>query len=62
MDKSKKYVELVHGKDSTELSEMRTQIFDYLLGLGADPNVVLTLSAIDIELATRDVKKGLGLS
>lgn len=62
MDKSKKYVELVHGKDSAELSEMRTQIFDYLLGLGADPNVVLTLNTIDIELAIRDFKKELGLS
>lgn len=62
MDESKKYVELVHGKDDTELNSMRVDIFNYLLGIGADPNVILTLNAIDIELAIRDFKKGLGLS
>ena len=62
MDESKKCVELVHGKDDTELSSMRVDIFNYLLGLGADPNVILTLNAIDIELAYRELKKGLRLS
>lgn len=62
MEVSKKFVELVHGQDETELNKMRTQTIDYLLGLGADPNVILTLNAIDIELAIRDFKKELGLS
>lgn len=62
MDESKKYVELVHGKDDAELSSMRVDIFNYLLGLGADPNVILTLNAIDNELAIRIFKEKMGLS
>ena len=54
------------GKDTEELNSMRSDIFDYLLGLGADPNQILTLSAIDIELTVRDMKqkieKDLGLA
>lgn len=53
-------------KDTEELNSMRSDIFDYLIGLGADPNQILTLSAIDIELTVRDMKqkieKDLGLA
>ena len=56
----------IHGKDTEELNSMRSDIFDYLIGLGADPNQILTLSAIDIELTVRDMKqkieKDLGLA
>ena len=56
----------IHGKDTEELNSIRSDIFDYLIGLGADPNQVLTLSTIDIELTTRDMKekivKDLGLA
>lgn len=56
----------IHGKDTEELNSMRSDIFDYLIGLGADPDKVLTLSTIDIELTTRDMKqhfeKSLGLA
>ena len=56
----------IHGKDTEELISMRSDIFDYLIGLGADPEKVLTLSTIDIELTTRDIKqhfeKSLGLA
>ena len=56
----------IHGKGTEELNSMRSDIFDYLIGLGADPDKVLTLSTIDIELTTRDMKqkieKDLGLA
>lgn len=56
----------IHGKGTEELNSMRSDIFDYLIGLGADPNKVLTLSTIDIELTTRDInqqfKESLGLA
>ena len=54
------------GKDTEELNSMRSDIFDYLIGLGADPNRTLTLCAIDMELAIRDFdqqfKETLGLA
>lgn len=43
----------IRGKDTEELNSMRNDIFDYLTGLGADPNRILTLSTIDTELAIR---------
>ena len=56
----------IHGKDNEELKNMRENILIYLLGLGADPNKVLTLSTIDAELTVRDMKqkieKDLGLA
>ena len=44
-------------KDSDELNSMRSDIFDYLLGLGADPEKILLLSGIVTELAVRDFKQ-----
>ena len=65
MDTMESAMEIL-GKDTEELNSMRSDIFDYLLGLGADPNQILTLSAIDIELTVRDMKqkieKDLGLA
>ena len=56
----------IRGKDTEELNSKESNIFDYLIGLGADPNRVLTLSAIDMELAIRDFnqqfKETLGLA
>lgn len=52
----------IHKKDDTTLNNRRIEIFDYLLGLGADPNMLLELNAIDIELTIRDFKKNIGLS
>ena len=56
----------IRGKDTEELNSMRSDIFDYLISLGADPNQILTLSAIDMELAIRDFnqqfKECLGLA
>ena len=56
----------IRGKDTKELNSMRSDIFDYLIGLGADPNQILTLSTIDIELTVRDLEQklteGLGLA
>lgn len=56
----------IRGKDTEELNSMRSDIFDYLIGLGADPEKVLTLSTIDMELIARDMKqhfeKSLGLA
>ena len=49
----------IHGKDTEELNSMRSDIFDYLIGLGADPNQILTLSTIDIELTVRDLERKL---
>ena len=60
------FVMEIRGKDTEELNSMRSDIFDYLIGLGADPNQILTLSAIDMELAIRDFnqqfKESLGLA
>ena len=52
----------IHKKDDTTLNNRRIEIFDYLLGLGADPNMILELNAIDIELTIRDFKKNMGYS
>ena len=56
----------IRGKDTEELNSIRSDIFDYLISLGADPNQILTLSAIDVELAIRDFnqqfKESLGLA
>ena len=56
----------IGGKDTEELKSIRSDIFNYLIGLGADPNRILTLSAIDMELAIRDFnqqfKETLGLA
>ena len=49
----------IRGKDTEELNSMRSDIFDYLIGLGADPNRILTLSTIDIELTVRDLEQKL---
>ena len=49
----------IRGKDTEELNSMRSDIFDYLIGLGADPNQILTLSTIDIELTVRDFEQKL---
>ena len=49
----------IHGKGTEELNSMRSDIFDYLIGLGADPNQILTLSTIDIELTVRDLEQKL---
>ena len=49
----------IRGKGTEELNSMRSDIFDYLIGLGADPNQLLTLSAIDIELTVRDLEQKL---
>ena len=49
----------IHGKDTEELNSMRSDIFNYLIGLGADPNQILTLSTIDIELTVRDLEQKL---
>ena len=54
---SKTFAMEIHGKDSEELNSMRSNIFDYLLGLGADPEKLLLLSGIDAELAVRDFKQ-----
>ena len=63
---SKTFAMEIHGKDTEELNSMRSDIFDYLISLGADPNQILTLSAIDMELAIRDFnqqfKESLGLA
>ena len=49
----------IRGKDTEELNSMRSDIFNYLIGLGADPNQILTLSTIDIELTVRDLEQKL---
>ena len=54
---TKNFAMEIHGKDSEELNSMRSDIFDYLLGLGADPDKILLLSGIDAELAVRDFKQ-----
>ena len=56
----------IRGKDDKELKNMRRNILIYLLGLGADPDKICTLCAIDAELTVRDMKqkieKDLGLA
>lgn len=63
---SKTFAMEIHGKDTEELNSMRSDIFDYLIGLGADPDKVMTLCAIDTELSIRDfdqqLKESLGLA
>ena len=59
---TKTYAIEIHKKDDTELSNRRIEIFDYLLDIGVDPNMIVELDAIVIELTIRNVKKNLGLS
>ena len=54
---SKTFAMEIHGKDSEELNSIRSDILDYLIGLGADPEKLLLLSGIDAELAVRDFKQ-----
>ena len=54
---TKEFAMEIHGKDTEELNSMRSDILDYLIGLGADPNKVMTLCTIDMELAIRDFKQ-----
>lgn len=49
----------IHGKDDEELRNMRGNIIIYLLGLGADPDKICTLFAIDAELIVRDFEQKL---
>lgn len=62
MDDMKSYAMEIHKKSDEELNSERVKIFDYLLSLGVNPNVLLEFSAINIELANRDLIKSLGLS
>ena len=62
MSDMNEYAIEIHKKDDTTLNNRRSEIFDYLLGLGVDPNMIMELNAIDIELTIRDFKKKLGLS
>lgn len=62
MDDMKSYAMEIHKKSDEELNSKRAKIFDYLLSLGVNPNVLLEFSVINIELANRDFIKSLGLS
>lgn len=62
MSDMNEYAIEIHKKDDTTLNNRRSEIFVYLLGLGVDPNMIMELNAIDIELTIRDFKKKLGLS
>ena len=44
------------------VNSKREKIFDYLLSLDVNPDVLLEFCAISIELANRDLMKSLGLS
>ena len=46
----------IHGKDTEELKSMRIDLFDYLMSLGANPDKIITLCAINAELSIRDFK------
>ena len=62
MDDMKSYAMEIHKKSDEELNSKSVKIFDYLLSLGANPDVLFEFSAISIELAIRDFMKSLGLS
>ena len=51
----------LHKKRTDELIGRRIEIFDYLLATGADPDTVLELQSIQIELTIRDYNRRLGL-
>ena len=46
----------IHGKDTEELTSLRIDLFNYLMGLGANPDKIIMLCAIDAELSIRDFK------
>lgn len=62
MDDMKSYAMEIHKKSDEELNSKRAKIFDYLLSLDVNPDVLLEFCAISIELANRDLMKSLGLS
>ena len=51
----------LHKKCAEELINRRIEIFDYLLDIGANPDIVLELQSIEIELTIRRYNEKLGL-
>ena len=51
----------LHRKRTDELIGRRIEIFDYLLDIGANPDIVLELQSIEIELTIRRYNEKLGL-
>ena len=51
----------LHKKRTDELIGRRIEIFDYLLAIGADPDTVLELQSIQIEITIRSYNEKMGL-
>ncbi len=62
MDDMKSYAMEIHKRSDEELYSKRVKIFDYILSLGVNPDVLLEFCAISTELANRNLMKSLGLS
>ena len=62
MDDMFNYAMEIHMKGDDELNNRNIEIFDYLLSMGVDPDMITEFYSINIELAIRAFKKNLGLS
>ena len=61
MEETMKHAMDIHKRTTEELIQNRTELFDKLLDMGADPNDLIELMGVSIELSVRDFIKELGL-
>ena len=56
-----KYAMDIHGRTTEVLIKNRSELFEKLLDMGVDPNDLVELTSISIELAIRDLREELEL-
>lgn len=61
MEKTMKYAMDIHGRTTEVLNQNRSELFEKLLDMGVDPNDLVELTSISIELAIRDLREELEL-
>ena len=62
MDDLFNYAMEIHMKGDDELNNRSIEIFDYLLSMDIDPDMITEFCSINIELTIRAFRKNLGLS
>ena len=56
MEETMKYAMDIHGRTTEVLIQNRNELFGKLLDMGVDPNDLVELTSISIELAIRDLR------
>lgn len=61
MEETMEYAMDIHGRTTEVLIQNRNELFDKLLDMGVDPNDLIELIGVSIELAMRDLRERLEL-